>query len=144
MPAAVTAPRNPAPAPRPPARLTPARQPACSPEPHEPLLDALRTAVIGLVRHPDLPDLSLRQMGVLIHLVTEPLERRNRRAIAANLGVSRQAVSRAMERLHACMLAVPLPGCDSHLARFYAITPQGDAWLRAFAASPTIAWRAAA
>ena len=60
-------------------------------------LDALRQTIVALVRR-DSPDLSARQMGVFLTSYLED-EAQTVRGLAANLNVSKPAITRALDRL---------------------------------------------
>jgi DNA-binding MarR family transcriptional regulator len=60
-------------------------------------VDALRQTIVALVRR-DGPDLSARQMGVFLTSYLEP-EAQTVRGLAANLNVSKPAITRALDRL---------------------------------------------
>jgi len=62
-----------------------------------PNLEVLRKATVGLVRN-DRPDLTARQMGVLLTCYLNP-EPQTVRGLAAELNVSKPAVTRALNRL---------------------------------------------
>jgi DNA-binding MarR family transcriptional regulator len=61
------------------------------------LAGILRTAIVDLVRR-DGPDLSARQLGVFLTCYLEP-EAQTVRGLAAELGVSKPAITRALDRL---------------------------------------------
>jgi DNA-binding MarR family transcriptional regulator len=61
------------------------------------LVGVLRTTVVELVRR-DGPDLSARQLGVFLTCYLEP-EAQTVRGLAAKLGVSKPAITRALDRL---------------------------------------------
>src|SRR5215213_4552350 len=61
------------------------------------LAGILRTAIVELVRR-DGPDLSARQLGVFLTCYLEP-EAQTFRGLAAKLGVSKPAITRALDRL---------------------------------------------
>jgi DNA-binding MarR family transcriptional regulator len=58
----------------------------------------LRRIILGMVRTKDLPDLSMRQLAVLLvaHTAEEP---QTVRGLAAAFNISRPAVTRALDRL---------------------------------------------
>src|ERR1700719_4078563 len=60
-------------------------------------VDALRETIVALVRR-DSPDLSARQMGVLLTCYLET-EAQTVRGLAAKLNVSKPAITRALDRL---------------------------------------------
>jgi DNA-binding MarR family transcriptional regulator len=60
-------------------------------------VDALRRTIVGLVRR-DGPDLTARQMGVLLTSYLEE-EAQTVRGLAAQLNVSKPAITRALDRL---------------------------------------------
>ena len=60
-------------------------------------LDALHQTIVALVRR-DGPDLSARQMGVFLTSYLED-EAQTVRGLAANLNVSKPAITRALDRL---------------------------------------------
>jgi DNA-binding MarR family transcriptional regulator len=60
-------------------------------------LDAFRQTIVALVRR-DSPDLSARQMGVFLTSYLED-EAQTVRGLAANLNVSKPAITRALDRL---------------------------------------------
>jgi DNA-binding MarR family transcriptional regulator len=60
-------------------------------------VDALRQTIVALVRR-DGPDLSARQLGVFLTSYLEA-EAQTVRGLAANLNVSKPAISRALDRL---------------------------------------------
>lgn len=90
-------------------------------------------AVVAAVRNPSLPDLTMRQAAVLAVLQTSTPDRSAVRHIAAELRVSKPAVTRALDRLETLALATRLPGINDRRDVFGALTPQGSAWLQAFA-----------
>nr|WP_294564064.1 MarR family transcriptional regulator [uncultured Rhodopila sp.] len=61
------------------------------------LVGILRTAIVDLVRR-DGPDLSARQLGVFLTCYLES-EAQTVRGLAAKLGVSKPAITRALDRL---------------------------------------------
>ncbi|HET6184922.1 MAG TPA: MarR family transcriptional regulator [Acetobacteraceae bacterium] len=61
------------------------------------LVSVLRTTIVELVRR-DGPDLSARQLGVFLTCYLEP-EAQTVRGLAAKLGVSKPAITRALDRL---------------------------------------------
>jgi DNA-binding MarR family transcriptional regulator len=61
------------------------------------LAGVLRTTIVELVRR-DGPDLSARQLGVFLTCYLEP-EAQTVRGLAAKLGVSKPAITRALDRL---------------------------------------------
>jgi DNA-binding MarR family transcriptional regulator len=61
------------------------------------LVGVLRTTIVELVRR-DGPDLSARQLGVFLTCYLEP-EAQTVRGLAAKLGVSKPAITRALDRL---------------------------------------------
>src|SRR6201989_1946361 len=65
--------------------------------PSEPLIEVLRSSIVQLVRR-DGPDLSARQLAVLLTCyLTE--EAQTVRGLSAKLGVSKPAITRALDRL---------------------------------------------
>jgi DNA-binding MarR family transcriptional regulator len=72
------------------------------------LLLSLRDSVIGLVRSKGIPDLSLRQLAVLLvsHAAEQP---QTVRGLAIVLGVSKPAITRAIDRLVTYALVRRLP-----------------------------------
>ena len=66
-------------------------------EPVEQRIDVLRQTIVALVRR-DGPDLSARQMGVFLTSYLEN-EAQTVRGLAANLHVSKPAITRALDRL---------------------------------------------
>lgn len=66
-------------------------------EPGDALLGVLRTTIVELVRR-DGPDLSARQLGVFLTCYLEQ-EAQTVRGLAAKLGVSKPAITRALDRL---------------------------------------------
>jgi DNA-binding MarR family transcriptional regulator len=68
-----------------------------STEPIEQRVDALRQTIVALVRR-DGPDLSARQLGVFLTSYLEA-EAQTVRGLAANLNVSKPAITRALDRL---------------------------------------------
>ncbi|MBS0560743.1 MAG: MarR family transcriptional regulator [Proteobacteria bacterium] len=66
-------------------------------EQSEALAAILRTTIVELVRR-DGPDLSARQLGVLLHCYLET-EAQTVRGLAARLAVSKPAITRALDRL---------------------------------------------
>ena len=66
-------------------------------EPVEEKVDVLRETIVALVRR-DGPDLSARQMGVLLTCYRED-EAQTVRGLAAKLDVSKPAITRALDRL---------------------------------------------
>ena len=66
-------------------------------ETNEGLAGVLRTTVVELVRR-DGPDLSARQLGVFLTCYLEP-EAQTVRGLAGKLGVSKPAITRALDRL---------------------------------------------
>ena len=66
-------------------------------EPVEQSIDVLRQTTVALVRR-DGPDLTARQMGVFLTSYLEN-EAQSVRGLAANLHVSKPAISRALDRL---------------------------------------------
>ncbi|MGH7748305.1 MAG: MarR family transcriptional regulator [Candidatus Dormibacteria bacterium] len=66
-------------------------------ETEDPLLGMLRHTIIGLVRR-DGPDLTARQLAIFLICYLES-EVQTVRGLAAKLGISKPAVSRALDRL---------------------------------------------
>jgi DNA-binding MarR family transcriptional regulator len=66
-------------------------------EPVEQRIDVLRQTIVALVRR-DGPDLTARQMGVFLTSYLEN-EAQTVRGLAANLHVSKPAITRALDRL---------------------------------------------
>ncbi len=66
-------------------------------EASEGLAGVLRTTIVELVRR-DGPDLSARQLGVFLTCYLDP-EAQTVRGLAAQLGVSKPAITRALDRL---------------------------------------------
>jgi DNA-binding MarR family transcriptional regulator len=65
--------------------------------PSEPLIEVMRSSIVQLVRR-DGPDLSARQLAVLLTCyLTE--EAQTVRGLSATLGVSKPAITRALDRL---------------------------------------------
>ncbi|MGG5812562.1 MarR family transcriptional regulator [Falsiroseomonas sp. CW058] len=66
-------------------------------------IDSLLGTALGIVRNPSIPDLTLRQISVLLRVYTSRIPQ-TVKALSADLGVPKPAISRALDRLTACGL----------------------------------------
>ncbi len=94
----------------------------------EQLLDVLRDTVVALVRR-DGPDLSARQLGVFltVYLTEGP---HTVRGLAAELDVSKPAITRALDRLGELDLARRQVDPSDRRSVIVQQTPKGTAFLR--------------
>ena len=94
----------------------------------EQLLDVLRDTVVALVRR-DGPDLSARQLGVFltVYLTEGP---HTVRGLAAELDVSKPAITRALDRLGELDLARRKVDPSDRRSVIVQQTPKGTAFLR--------------
>ena len=99
-----------------------------SPSPADQLLGILRETVVALVRR-DGPDLSLRQLAVFLTCYLRE-GAHTVRGLAAELGVSKPAISRALDRLGELDLARRKVDSDDWRSVIVQRTPKGAVLLR--------------
>lgn len=92
------------------------------------LAGILRTAIVELVRR-DGPDLSARQLGVFLTCYLES-EAQTVRGLAATLGVSKPAITRALDRLTSFELVRRKTDPLDRRSVLVQRTPAGTAFLR--------------
>jgi DNA-binding MarR family transcriptional regulator len=95
----------------------------------------LRTSIIGMVQIKDVPDLSMRQLAVLLlcHTSEKP---QTVRGLAAALDVSKPAVTRAIDRLTASGLVRRIPDAADGRSVLVQVKASGHALCRSFGKAP--------
>lgn len=86
-------------------------------------LDTLHRVVVSAVRS-DAPDLSQRQLAVLLDAARQP-EPRTVRGLAAALNVSKPAITRALDRLEELALARRIPDPQDGRSVLVSVTRAG-------------------
>jgi len=92
------------------------------------LADILRSAIVELVRHEG-PDLSARQLGVILTCYLEP-DAQTVRGLAARLDVSKPAITRALDRLADFELVRRKIDPEDRRSVLIQRTPAGTAYMR--------------
>ena len=90
-------------------------------------LATLHQVIVGAVRS-DAPDLSQRQLAVLLDAARQP-EPRTVRGLAAALNVSKPAITRALDRLEELALARRLPDPKDRRSLLVGVTRAGREYL---------------
>jgi DNA-binding MarR family transcriptional regulator len=95
------------------------------------LLMGLRAGIIDMVHTKNLPDLSMRQLAVLLmsHTADEP---QTVRGLAGALGVQKPIVTRALDRLEDHALVRRIPDPADRRSVFIELTKSGHALARSF------------
>jgi DNA-binding MarR family transcriptional regulator len=101
------------------------------------LLFSLRSSVIEMVRSKGLSDLSLRQLAVLLvsHAAEQP---QTVRGLAIVLGVSKPAITRAIDRLATYALVRRLPDPADGRSVLVEVTRSGHSLCRSLEKAPKV------
>jgi DNA-binding MarR family transcriptional regulator len=111
--------------------------------PSNPLLGTLKETMISIVRS-DVPDMSARQLAVFLKIYLEPGTDHTVRGLAADLKVSKPAITRALDRLEESNLAKREEDKRDRRSVIVKKTPPGSAYLRTLGGYLTAASKAAA
>ena len=95
-----------------------------------------RATVERLVADPATPDLSLRQLAVLMFARDEPKADCTVRGIAARLSVSKPAITRAVDRLYELGFADRQPDMKDRRSLFVRATPRGRLFVNRLSGEP--------
>ena len=97
-----------------------------------------RGTVERLVADPKLPDLTMRQLAMLLILRDEPKVDCTVRGIARRLNISKPAVTRGASTLEHLMFAQRQPDPADRRSIFLRLTPRGHAFMRTLPAASAI------
>ena len=97
--------------------------------PSNPMLTTLKETMISIVRS-DMADLSARQLAVFMKIYLEPATDHTVRGLAADLKVSKPAITRALDRLEEAKFAKREEDKRDRRSVIVRKTPGGTAYLR--------------